>query len=185
MSFQDPGANTSLASGLSQSSIIDNRNFDLTKPHTHPGTLLFTSLKTDAPANTNDVQTVAGILNNGTSLKGGTFTLTVSSGLLGITDVAGNPLDGEFYGYFPSGNNVPGGDFVAIIDAIHHIIASPKPNNGYASPLPSTGTLGDGLYVAPPKTPVVIPPVYQAAAAAGLHEPVARNPCVDSPRIGH
>ena len=36
VNFQDPGANTSLASGMAQSSIVDNRNFSLTKPHTQP-----------------------------------------------------------------------------------------------------------------------------------------------------
>ena len=37
------------------------------------------------------------------------YTLTVSDR---ITDNAGNPLDGEFNGLFPSGNGVPTGTFV-------------------------------------------------------------------------
>jgi hypothetical protein len=32
-----------------------------------------------------------------------------------VTDVAGNPLDGEFHGTFPSGNGQPGGDFLAVL----------------------------------------------------------------------
>ena len=52
----------------------------------------------------------------------------------GVEDVAGNALDGEFYGFFPSGNQQPGGDFVAELDAVHNTIFSPLPVNGFATP---------------------------------------------------
>jgi hypothetical protein len=54
--------------------------------------------------------------------------VTVFNSGLGITDVAGNPLDGEFFGRFPSGNGVRGGDFVAIVDAVHKHILSVGPS---------------------------------------------------------
>jgi hypothetical protein len=71
----------------------------------------------------------ATLTNNGrTNLGSGTFTVKVFDSPLGITDVAGNPLDGEFFGRFPSGNRVPGGDFVAIVDALHNRILAIGPS---------------------------------------------------------
>jgi hypothetical protein len=52
----------------------------------------------------------------------------------GIQDVAGNALDGEFYGKFPSGNNIPGGNFVALVDAIHNKIFPPQPLTSTSPP---------------------------------------------------
>jgi hypothetical protein len=63
---------------------------------------------------------------------------TVRSG--GVRDIAGNALDGEFYGFFPSGNNVPGGDFVARLDAIHRLILPAQTVVGTASPVTPPGT---------------------------------------------
>lgn len=79
--------------------------------------------------------------NNGGYLKGGYFQIIAraKSVLLkgGIQDVAGNALDGEYYGpTSASGNGVPGGDFVANVTAIHNgnsgpitIIGVPHPND--------------------------------------------------------
>jgi hypothetical protein len=47
------------------------------------------------------------------------YTLTLTAGTSGgtnFTDLAGNALDGEFAGTFPSGNGVPGGNFVIGFD---------------------------------------------------------------------
>ena len=63
------------------------------------------------------------IFNGGKVLKGGFYTFTIrdsSRGPSTVQDIAGNDLDGEFYGSFPSGNGIPGGDFVAMLDAIHN-----------------------------------------------------------------
>jgi hypothetical protein len=49
----------------------------------------------------------------GGPLPPGHYTLQVASG--GITDLAGNPLDGEFTGIFPSGDGHPGGNFIAML----------------------------------------------------------------------
>src|SRR5262249_4407728 len=82
------------------------------------------------PTGPSDPQTVtAPLTNNGRkNLRSGIFTVTVFSSGLGITDVAGNPLDGEFFGRFSSGNRVPGGDFVAIVDALHNRILAIGPS---------------------------------------------------------
>jgi hypothetical protein len=47
-----------------------------------------------------------------------TISLDIVSG--GVRDVAGNALDGEFHGTFPSGNGQPGGDFVTPLPLPRH-----------------------------------------------------------------
>jgi len=46
----------------------------------------------------------------------------------GITDTAGNALDGEFYGFEPSGNHKPGGDFQALLIANHNFTFGAAPD---------------------------------------------------------
>ena len=81
---------------------------------------------TVSPATASGSQVVTLTINNGRYLKGGHYFLDIRSvsptNLTGIQDVYGNALDGEFYDFFPSGNNVPGGDFIAELDAVHHTI---------------------------------------------------------------
>ena len=48
------------------------------------------------------------LISNGT-LAGGSYTFTVSGS--SVQDLAANLLDGEYAGSFPSGNDIPGGDF--------------------------------------------------------------------------
>ena len=76
-------------------------------------------------------------INGGRPLRGGTYTLTIFSGagVRGVRDVAGNALDGEFSGTFPSGNGIPGGNFVAELDAIHRRVFAAKSVVGSASPV--------------------------------------------------
>ncbi len=81
-----------------------------------------------------------GVINGGEALRGGTYTYTVNSG--GVQDIAGNALDGEFYGFFPSGNNIVGGNFVAVLDSVHNRIYSPSPQQGFGSPVQPPGRLG-------------------------------------------
>lgn len=175
VTFQDPNPTGALdglgapaisglidAGGNILSSLHDNRNWMITKPHTRPGALLFTSLvASSATGNYYDPISVLATINGGHKLRGGSYTLTISSGKEGITDVAGNQLDGEFYGYFPSGNNKRGGDFVAVIDTVHRIVFSPKPNKGYATPLDPPGTPGPGgILNHPPTPPTPTPPIF-------------------------
>jgi hypothetical protein len=117
-------------SGLAQAPLTDGRNYQVEKPHLRPGQLLVGDLSVTPPTGPTNPQTVTAQLTNNarTDLRGGTFTVTVFNSGLGITDVAGNPLDGEFHGRFPSGNGVPGGNFVAIVDALHNRILAIGPS---------------------------------------------------------
>lgn len=153
------------ADGNTINSLIDNRNWKIERLRQRPGRFLFTSLEAEQGVDGAAPLTVFATINNGQNLRSGTFTFSLFSGPLGITDAAGNPLDGEFYGYFPSGNDVPGGDFVAILDTIHALVYSPKPTQGYASPRIATrlspGTPGDALLLRrPPRGFTVLPPFF-------------------------
>ncbi len=103
--------------------------------------ILITSATTTASNDPTAAQAVTLTLNRGRQIRGGRFTFTILSG--GIQDVAGNALDGEFYGSFPSGNDRPGGDFVARVGSIHRVVSPPIPiQNGTASPLAPAGRRG-------------------------------------------
>ena len=100
------------------------------------------------------------MINNGRYLRGGHFLFTARSvsptNLTGIQDIAGNALDGEFYSFFPSGNNHVGGDFVAEVDSLHHRIYAPRTVIGPATPVSPPGTPGTDTFIPtflPGKTP--------------------------------
>jgi hypothetical protein len=50
-----------------------------------------------------------------------------------VKDIAGNHLDGVFYGSFPSGNGINGSDFVAELSGYHNKIFVPQTIIGTAS----------------------------------------------------
>lgn len=162
------------SSGLAQQTIIDNVNYSITKPHTRNGTYLFTSLTASPSNGPTTAQTVTGVINNHMQLRGGTYTVTVKSG--GITDVAGNALDGEFYGYVPSGNGHPGGDFVAVIDTVHARILSPLPLQGFGSPNLPPGALLPAYVIRPGKTIRPIGPRFRHGIGPVAGLPPARPP---------
>ena len=86
------------------------------------------------PGNLVGPQVATILINDGRGIRGGNYLFTARSvdpsNLTGLQDVAGNALDGEFYSYFPSGNNHVGGDFVAQLDAVHHRVFAPTPPSG-------------------------------------------------------
>ena len=135
-------------SGLDQQTLVDGSNYLFTGRFVHGQLqlgqrLLITSLTSSAPSSPTSPQTVIATIDKGKVLRGGLFNLVVFSGSnSNVQDVAGNALDGEFYGYFPSGNNRPGGDFGARITFIHGHGSIPLPESSSASPNPNPGTIG-------------------------------------------
>jgi hypothetical protein len=110
-------------SGMDLTTVRDASTYQLSKNRqTFPGTYIVTALIPQSGASPTAPVVVPVVINNGKPLRGGKYVFTVRSG--GVRDVAGNALDGEFYGVFSSGNNVPGGDFVARLDAIHRLITA-------------------------------------------------------------
>lgn len=123
-------------SGLNEATLLDSANYQLTKPHTNPGAFLLTNINVTPPAGPTDPEAVGLVFNSGHVLHGASYTFTIrdsSRGASTIQDVAGNSLDGEFYGAFPSGNGIPGGDFVAMLTAYHNKIFAPQPLAGTAN----------------------------------------------------
>jgi hypothetical protein len=150
-------------SGMVDSTILDAANYRFNKVYTRSvGTYLIDVLKVTAGGPTDPRQVVATI-NNGRPIRGGHYLFTVFSAstvrVSGVQDVAGNALDGEFYSFFPSGKNVPGGDFEARIYAVHHVILSPVTTVGEATPVVPPGTK---------QPPVLISqPIHTVGAARG------------------
>jgi hypothetical protein len=129
-------------------SVQDAASYMLTKVGTSKHFLVnVISQSVNAAAGTD---TVTLLINDGRQLRGGNYTFTIfaASGGVGIRDLAGNPLDGVFYGFFPSGNNAPGGsNFVALLNAVHHQIFPPATVVGHASPVVPPGTPATGTTI--------------------------------------
>jgi hypothetical protein len=121
-------------SGLDGKSLINGANYTFTKARARPGQFLVTGLSAIPPSGLASMVDVA--INAGMRLRGGMYTLLIRSG--GVQDIAGNPLDGTFFGSFPSGDGLSG-DFVARLDSIHNTVYPPAPENSTASPLSPPG----------------------------------------------
>ena len=144
VTFQEFSRPPLASSLLDQATLSDANNYYFTKYNQHGPDAYKISRITVSPATANGSQVVTLQINNGRYLKGGHYFLDIRSvsptDLTGIQDIYGNALDGEYYGYFPSGNNVPGGDFIAELDAVHHTIYAPSTVIGIASPVVPPGT---------------------------------------------
>lgn len=96
-------------------------------------------------------QTVIVQINDGRPIRGGHYSFSIlsadSNNASGVRDVAGNALDGEFYSFFPSGNNVRGGNFVTRLDAVHDINYAPKTLIGPGSPVTPPGRPGQTVII--------------------------------------
>ena len=130
-------------SGLSYNSIASSSNYQLSaKPLARnvpvPKMLLPTSILITPGTSATSPEVVSVVFNHGKTVRGGRYLVVIDSGSgdLGVQDVAGNALDGNFYGTFPSGDGLPGGNFVASIDTFHnHVVLAPVPaKDGYVPP---------------------------------------------------
>jgi hypothetical protein len=142
LTFQDT------LSGMNQAEVIDAANYQLTKLHTIRGRYVVNVISA-TPSGPTGPENVVLTINDGRQLRGGTYYFTVFSGngATGIRDVAGNALDGEFYGFFPSGNNIPGGNFVAGLNSVHNTIFAPRTVIGHATPVSPPGTPATGTTI--------------------------------------
>jgi hypothetical protein len=105
-------------SGMSLSTIGNSNNDSLTKAHTRPGTYLVTGVSTASDGVPSDPITVTLTINKGKRLPAGQYLFVVVGDVpSGVADVAGNLLDGAFYGNFPSGNGQAGVDFIARLNS--------------------------------------------------------------------
>ena len=79
------------------------------------------------------------MFNKGHAFRGGKYQVIIDSGTgnSGIQDVAGNAMSGNFYGTFPTGDGLPGGDFVADISTFHNKVLPFVPVRTGFSPPPA------------------------------------------------
>jgi hypothetical protein len=164
VSFQDN------LSGMNLYEVQDAANYILTKANSSRGSFVVNVIS-QTPNNPTGIDTVVLKINDGRQLRGGNYLLTILSGggATGIRDIAGNALDGEFYGYFPSGNNIAGGNFVAELNAVHHTVFAPRTIIGKATPVSPPGTPSSGSTIpvaANPNTPAGNPGLNQAISPA-------------------
>lgn len=162
MTFQDE------RSGLNLSTITDAANYTITKRNgTTP--LLVNSFLVSGDGPTSPV-TVAVNINNNSRLPGGQYTLTIHTASpqdpSGVQDVAGNGLQGTFYGFFPSGNGFPA-NFVANLDAVHHLVFPPSTTVGAGSPLHPPGTPATGFRIPTDNQGTVVPSTPTGPATIG------------------
>lgn len=143
-------------SGMDQATVIDGINYAFNRlPSLKNRITLVTDLSTTRPANPTAEQVVVGSVNEGRYLVHGVYKLVIRTGpdcvYNGVHDVAGNGLDAEFYGDFPSGNRLGNinDNFEAYLRFNGKIVAPPSATQSTASPLPVRGTVGDPIYVVP------------------------------------
>ncbi len=151
-SFQDFGGVGDVGVGVVGTTMRDANNYRFLQPNQSLRRWRATGIDV-TPGTDVGEQTATILINGGRGIRGGKYAFTIRSvdptNLSGIQDVAGNALDGEFYGFLPSGNNVNGGDFAANLDAIHHTIFPARSQVGAASPVSPPGRLATGAKIGP------------------------------------
>ncbi|HEV3121084.1 MAG TPA: hypothetical protein VGY53_04245, partial [Isosphaeraceae bacterium] len=150
-------------SGLDQASLMNPANYILTQI-SHPGKVFtVTGIQVSPQVSPVLPQVVTLTFNHGQKLRGLDFRLDVVAG--GIRDLATNPLNGEFFGIFPSGGTIPGLDFLARLDSIHHTIFPAEPLT------PPAVAIKGHHHASPHKVVVNTPHVQQAlSVAASAHD---------------
>lgn len=141
--IEDFGAVSNAGSGVALASLMDANNYRFSLMSSpirgYRGAPLWqvTSVHVD-PGTTTGQQIVTVRINDGQPLRSGRYAFSVlsadSSNPNGVRDVAGNALDGEFQGTFPTGNGVPGGNFSTQLDVLHNFTHAPKPLVGPDAP---------------------------------------------------
>ena len=173
--------------------MLDSSNYLFTKVHAnkaYPGKWIVTNV-TETPGAAAGSYDVAVTFNSGRPIKGGFYLFTIrdsTNGNSSVQDNAENHLDGVFYGSFPSGNGIPGSDFVAELDAYHDKVFAPQTIVGTASAAnggvggPPVGAVHSGVFSqAVPRggDPVFGDPVYSKRHKVKIdrvkHHEVARK----------
>ena len=146
-------ADGSNPSGVWVNSLLDSSNYLFTKVHAgkaYPGKWVVTNVTATPDPTIPFAYDVAVTFNGGKVIQGGFYLFTIrdsTNGHASVQDLAENHLDGEFYGAFPSGNGINGGDFVAELQSVHNKVFAPQTIIG-------TAFAGNGGVGGPPIAPV-------------------------------
>ncbi|MDR3635120.1 MAG: Ig-like domain-containing protein, partial [Isosphaeraceae bacterium] len=154
-------------SGLLLQSLIDSANYAFNRQLARPlGTFIITTINLTPGPNANEETATLSIASTSkgqtlsSALLRGFFLITARSKSVlnpsAIQDVAGNALDGEYYGpASASGNGIPGGDFVANLNNYHNITNPPATVIGFPHPNDPAGHFGKQQRTKPVPKPVV------------------------------
>ena len=135
--IQNPSPASGPPSGVWLNTLLDSSNYLLTKVHAnkaYPGKWIVTNVTTTPGAAPNSYN-VAVTFNSGKQIQGGFYLFTIrdsSNGNSSVQDIAGNHLDGVFYGSFPSGNGINGSDFVAMLSGLS--LQNLRPRRSWGQP---------------------------------------------------
>jgi len=178
--YQDFGGPSNAGSGMNLATVQDPSNYAFAfvsspvRGYRPPSRWLVGPIGVD-PGTAVGPQTARVVLNGGAAIRGGVYMIRIRSAASdapsGVQDIAGNALDGEFYGTFPTGNNVPGGDFAAMLDAIHGRVFAPQSTVGPGRPNPPRP---NPPRPAPPVRPRPVPPVRPRPAPPVRPRPIPR-----------
>ena len=158
-----------------------------------PKLLLPTAIDFTPGATATDPFEVSVVFNNGHTVRGGRYLIVIDSGVAdtGIHDVAGNALDGNFYGTFPSGDGLPGGDFAASIDTFHNnIVLPPVPfRDGFVPPSaavdPPAHSKAAKTVKNVVKTKVTVKTVRQPVKTASAHDSAIESLTIETKHKRH
>jgi hypothetical protein len=169
--FQDYGGKDDAGVGLDIATVVDANNDLLAligpavKGYRASARRIVGGIAVD-PGGSVGPQVATITINDGSGIRGGRYLFTVKSvdpsNPTGVQDLAGNALDGEFYGTFSSGNRHVGGDFVAAIDAVHRRVLAPRTVIGTASPVHPPGVRRPGRADSRPARPLPTGPLSVA-----------------------
>jgi hypothetical protein len=161
-------------SGVNLTDLANGANYQLSaKPLNNSipvkKVIIPTSISVNPATSANGIDEATILFNHGKPLRGGHYTIQILAA--GITDIAGNSLDGRFYGSFPSGNGGSGNNFVAQITAFPRRVLGPFPiQAGYAKPSASVSNRSAARIEAVAK-PRVINVVQSHGAANSSQSP--------------
>jgi hypothetical protein len=158
-----------------------------------PATILPTSISFTPGALPSDPVAVSVVFNKGRAFRGGKYEVIINSGTgdNGIQDVAGNALDGNFYGPFPTGDGLAGGTFVAQISTFHNVVLPFVPiADGYVPPPagidPPAGSSHSGAthkVAVAHKANEAISAAHHAVQKTRVHDAAIRAHVIDAERL--
>jgi PKD repeat protein len=173
----------SAPSGVWVNSLLDSSNYLLTKVHANksfPGKYQVTNVTATADPTIPFAYDVAVTFNGGKIIQGGFYIFVIrdsSNGNSSVQDLAENHLDGVFYGTFPSGNGIPGSDFMAELQGFHNKIFAPQSIIGTAAAANggvggvSTNAVHSGVFV--PALPQGASPIFSTSTSVSTGDPPA------------
>jgi hypothetical protein len=130
--IKDPAPGALVPAGVAVNTLLDSSNYLFTKVNAgkaYPGKWIVTNVTETPDPTIPFAYDVAVTFNGGASIRGGFYLFTIrdsSNGNSSVQDLAGNHLDGVFYGTFPSGNGIAGSDFTAELQAYHNKVFAPQ-----------------------------------------------------------